>query len=291
MLLCSCGKKGEPDTEPTQTVREQLLSKYELYNALMLSHADSNGFVDTDKCDSLLETALTNPNANIFAAEVEPGTWLRRPQGYIECFAAGESRSTISRDQLLGVMLRCVNTRNIGCLKRLWDHGESTSWRMGENGWEHSIFTPDYIAVLAQAIYEVSRGKNDYTARWFKFPVLSPETGYKAQLQVLFLMLREKVYGSLDSSAERLFDQLADQNPRNPLMQVAAGRHDQAANILLNEWPNGRLPTSSDWCTNWKLSEAPTGNGLKPCPEEGRVHSGGDLLFVGRIILNMNMLR
>ena len=155
---------------------------------------------------------------------------------------------------------------------------------MGEEGWQHSIYTPDHIALLAQAIYLLSDGANNYSARLAKFPSWTPAVGYKAQLQEIFLMLRDKVYQTNDLIANELRDKLAEQNPENPLMQAMAGNKDAAIDLLLNTWPADRLPTSSDWCSSWRLEQGPTGNGLKPCPDENKTHSGGDLLFVARLI-------
>ena len=276
---CSSHKKDKIITD-----RELLQAKYNSYRTMMLTVADSDGFVDTDKCDSLMNTALGNETANIFASEVSDGKWLRRPPTYPDCYSTKSSASDISRDMLLGVMYRCVANNDLPCLHRLWHYGEVHSWSMGVNGPEHSIFTPDYIALLAQSIYKVSDGSNNYAARYFKFPTLIPKIGFEAQLQAIFMIVRGIVYGG-DALDSNLTNKLAEQNPNNPLMQYVGENYDAATTLLLNSWPDGRLPTSSDWCADWLLSEAPDGAGRKSCPDQADTHSGGDLLFVAKLLL------
>jgi hypothetical protein len=99
------------------------------------------------------------------------------------------------------------------------------------------------------------------------------------------MLIRNKVYKKDDLFGPSLRNKLALDNPNNPLHQFLDGNEDRAIDILLNTFPNDRLPTSSDWCTDWYLSESPDGAGLVPCPERNRIHSGGDFLFITRLIL------
>jgi len=227
----SCG--SSPKKDKIIPDRDLLREKVTLYESLMIDHVDENGFVNVDKCDSLMNTALGNDKANLFVAEQEPGKWYRRPYYYPDCYSTGSSRSDISRDMLLGVMYRCVKTDDLQCLKRIWDYGTAHTWSMGEHGSEHSVFSPDHIALLAQAIYKVSNGNNNYTARIFKFPTLIPQSGYKAQLQAIFMIMREMVYGD-DFLDDNLTTRLAKENVDNPLMQYVGQNYDQAVSLLLN---------------------------------------------------------
>ena len=287
--LFGCGAKRSSDG-PTTSAAALLQNKYDSYNSLMLQQTvDPNGFVDVKYCDSLLETSLANPAAELSAAEVESGRWLRRPVSYPECYASKGSSSDISRDMLLGVMYRCFISDNVDCLHRLWDYGSNHTWIMGKEG-KTTIFSPDYIALLAQEIYVLSNGASNYTVRIFTFPQLVPASGYEAQLQVIFSILREKAYKVTTPLQIELYNKLADQNPNNPLMLAAAGRYTDATNLLLNNWPNGRLPTTSDWCSNWLLSDAPDSSGRQACPTENETHSGGDLLLPARLILGIEPL-
>jgi hypothetical protein len=284
LVLVGCGvEPRKRSVEPTKL--EKLKVKTELYEKLFKEQQDESGFIYTDACDSLIFTGISNPEANLTAAEVAPGRWLRRPTSYPECYATGKSRSEISRDGLLGVIYWSVENKRTDVLLRLWKYGEDHNWIMAEGGWQHAVFAPAHIALLAQAIYYTSDGKNDYYIRHSRYPMFGEGEGYQAHLQILHLLIQEKVYGTILDIDAKSVKSLADANPHNPAIAYAAGRGDLAADILLSTFPEGRLPTSSDWCGGWYNEQAPDGNGLKSCPEENKTHSGGDFLFVARQLL------
>jgi len=278
-LSCSGHSTKKPSPDKLALLNERVT----LYKELFKTVIDKDGFIETTRCDSLIFTGLSNLQANLTAAELESGRWLRRPISYPECYDEGESRSNISRDGLLGVIYFAIENKDLDMLKRLWRYGESNYWVMGKGGWQHSIYTPDHISLLAQAIYKLSNGANDYSIRLAKFPKLTPGEGFEAHLQEIFLLIRDKVYES-NILADDIKNQLATLNPENPLMQVMNNDKDKAIDLLLKYWPANRLPTSADWCGSWRIEQAPTGNGLNPCPDENVTHSGGDLLFVARLI-------
>ena len=69
----------------------ELDKKYKLYSHLQHFVKDTNGFVSTDHCDSLLFTGLIGCNSdipmNIMAAyRKEDNTWHRRPLNYKSCY-------------------------------------------------------------------------------------------------------------------------------------------------------------------------------------------------------------
>jgi hypothetical protein len=290
ILLFGCGSESKKTSPATSDNIEKLRSKYQFYQQQNKTKVDNNGFIETDSCDSLIFSALANvKDVKLTAAELEPGKWLRRPTEYPECYSSGESRSNISRDGLLGVIYWAVYHKDSNTLKRLWDYGESHNWVMGEQGWTHSIYVPDHIALLAQALYYTSNGKYDYTARFVIMPEFTPETGFRAHLQQLQLLIRKKIYNKDESFANKVRQKLKEQNPKNPLHQFLGGDEQVAVQLLLDLFPNDRLPNSSDWCAKWLLEQAPDGNGLKSCPDENVEHSGGDFLFITRLILEREM--
>lgn len=284
VFMCSCGQKhNKKDVPEDKTL--QLTKKYELYQRLFEAVSDKNGFIATEHCDSLMYSSLANPNINLQAAEIEPGKWLRRPTDYPECFSSGESKSNISRDGLVGVIYRSLKNKDVAMLKRMWDYGQSHNWVMGQDGWQHSVFTPDYIALLAQALYKTSDGKYDYIARVFTFPKMVPALpGYTSQLQAIYIKLKDELYNTYNGDIAR---KLFDQNKINPLLAIIADDKEAATDLLLQTWPEDRLPTSHDWCADWLLDQASNGNGRNPCLNEDVTHSGGDFLFVTRLVLNL----
>jgi len=279
VAFIGCAQPGKK-TELPPTLDEMLNERIALYKSLM--PMDSFGFIETDKCDSLLLTALANPSAQLTAAENAPGEWYRRPTIYPECFESGESRSTISRDGIWGVVYWAFLNRNLDVLKQLWDYIENSGGILGKNGWQHAVVTPQLLAILAEALFQVSEGKYNYSARLAIMPELSlQEPGYRQHLQGIVIMLI-RLLGKGESASSAI--KLSVTNPDNPFFAALAGDREKAARILLLQWPESGLPTSSNWCADWYLSEAPNGEGKQPCPQEGRVHSGGDFLFVARLL-------
>lgn len=285
-LVMACGPKKP--TKPSVDKLQLLADKTVKYEELFLSQQDQFGFIEYNRCDSLIFTGISNKNANLTAAEIEPGRWIRRPAAYSECFASGMSRSEVSRDGLIGVMFWAVENKDTDTLLRLWRYGTDNNWIMAKGGWEHSVMAPPHIALLAQAIYYTSDGARDYAIRHTRTPMLSAGEGFEGHLQVLQFLLQKKVYGSTIATDKSIMKQLGEQRPNNPLMLYMMGDIDGATNILLEKFPQDRLPTSNDWCTTWINEQAYDGNGLKPCPEENSTHSGGDFLFTARMILGTN---
>lgn len=283
MLIWSCSTGKTKKAGPSSV--EQLRSKVANYEMWFSAKQDEFGFIETSTCDSLIFTGLSNPRAKLTAAELEPGRWLRRPTTYPECWSSGKSRSEISRDGLLGVIWWSLENKDLGTLMRLWAYGENHGWIMAPGGWQHTIMSPAHISLLAQAIYHLSNGEHDYAARRFRYPYLAAGDGFEGHLQVIQLLIQRKVYGGMLETDKLIVKKLAENNPHNPLMAYMNGEHERAIGILLNTFPNGRVPNTSDWCATWYNEQSTSGTGLTPCPEEAREHSGGDFLFVAKLIL------
>ena len=117
-------------------------------------------------------------------------------------------------------------------------------------------------------------------------PELFTNDSYAAHLQVLHILLNGEIYGRLSDNSLRILQNLADKNERVPLMQAAAARwvSDHYAHRFLVairqqiSFPPDRLPSTQDRCTGWFTNQSNSLD-ILPCPEENRVHSGGDALF------------
>jgi hypothetical protein len=286
-MLFACGPSPKPrPVEPTKI--EQLAAKAERYEQWFLTKQDKSGFIEVAECDSLFMTGISNPKAKLEVAEVSPGRWFRRPVYYPECWSVGASRSEMSRDGLLGVMYWAVENKRPDVLIRLWDYGAANNWIMARNGGEHAIFGPPHISLLAQALFYTSDGKYDFAVRHIRYPDVSAADGFVGHLQVLQWLMQKTIYGSILGSDRYLIEQHAKNRPYNALMLFMNGEHDKATDVLLNSFPNDRLPNSTDWCADWINGQDFTGTGIYPCPEKSREHSGGDFLFVARLILAYN---
>ena len=84
LLGCGCGSFKNLGKK-NKNISSELQSTYNTYLALSSEQKDADGFINTDRCDSLLFTSLlavgTNTQVTIKAARDETGQWWRRPSG------------------------------------------------------------------------------------------------------------------------------------------------------------------------------------------------------------------
>lgn len=294
VCLVGCGAKHP--AESTRTDVTELTDKVANYHGLIMQAQDEAGFVGVDTCDSTLFSGLAGAagaSVNLTQAEDpdHPGRWYRRPVAYQECYASGASRSTVSRDQLLGVYWWAWRTKDLGALERLWAYGAARNWVMGDDavGGAHTLLNGNMVRLLADAVYALG-GENHQSARLIPYDWSGTPTGFEAHLQVLQVLLAGELNGALGDRALAVLQTQAERQPQNPLFQAAYHRYtdgDQSAAItlLLNEawWPANRLPSSADRCEAW-LPQRDYGDDWAPC-DSGRGHSGADLLFVAGLIL------
>lgn len=280
ILKCSADHNDSP---AAVSDKQRVADIAAFYSATM--DIDNDGFIETDKCDSLLLTALTNPAANLEAAELTPGQWMRRPVTYPDCYYTNASRSDVSRDMLLGVIYASYVTNDLDRLLRLWQYGVSNDWVMARHGSLHAIYGPGDIALLAQTIFVLSAGEHDYAARKMNLPLQYAKQGYVRHLQAIQVWLKIQVYGDMLPSDLRLIESYERESPNNPLFPMVIGKYDRSVELLLSRYPANRLPDTTLWCDAWPIQRLDNDIGLKPCPNESdEVHTGGELVFISRHI-------
>ena len=290
LFFGACGQEKKAKVLTSAEKTFLLQQKQSVYLSLLPSAQGVGGFIQSEACDSLLFTSLLAsvniPGIQVRAAEASPGQWLRRPTSLPECFSNGLSRSTISRDQLLGVLWWAWRTGQTQVAKDLWTYGESRDWFMGSDGvgGTHTLFTP-LIPLLARIRHKQTGF--DHPARLL--PLTSEfdpgKIGFEAHLQVLQIVLDSKVKGNISASGRYRLEEQAARQPNNPLFQWAVGNYEAAADSLLNEswWPADRLPTRKDRKEPWLL-ERDFGPDWEPVESDGQL-SGGDFLFVVSLVL------
>lgn len=270
--LAACGPDvASPETPPAPA---DAVARAALYRDA------APGWVDVDKCDSLLFTALAEAvhpsGVDITAAEVSPGRWLRRPAHLPECWAAGESRSTISRDGLLGVMFWAWRHNRLDVAERLWEYGARRDWFMGDDdvGGFHTYFTPAYVGTLAKLIERLGGPA--------RLQALTPvdwtlaDEPHEAHLQAIHAQLRRELFGGLSRDADDMLWTHRRREPANPLYAVLVG---DSPSLPATLWPTDRLPTSADRCESWLPQRSAASADWAPC-YDGRTHAGADLRFV-----------
>jgi hypothetical protein len=271
---------------------KDLFAKYLRYLELIQSHQDVFGFVDTDHCDSTLWSGLIGASGvpvKLTSAENpwDAGQWHRKPLAYPECWKSGNSRSTISKDMLTGVMYWAVATRNLGVLQRLWDFGKANDWVMGQGRYDgiDTVMNPLWISTLAECIHYLG-GKDHSWWRDVK-PVFSKNGGFSAHLSVLIILLRKQL-GVVDKGIDSILEYHAERQPQNALFQYAVGNYSEAEKLLLNEawWPADRLPTNRDRKESWLLQRDYGDDWLPAKSGEIKEYHGGDFLFVANLLLS-----
>jgi hypothetical protein len=164
-------------------------------------------------------------------------------------------------------------------------YGQNHSWVMGAVELSRTAFTPNMQALYALAIQHLGGKSNP--ERLYKIVLNGAQSGYAAHLEVLSVIILGKIHGSIDAHNLGVLKSYYHRQPRNPLFAAAYYRYsgDEGAKMasvtaLKDErlFPSDRLPESKDRCEQW-LVQRDEGDDWMPCPEEGRVHSGGDFLF------------
>lgn len=292
LAVLSCGSPDDGATSLGGHQDAELAAKRDLYVSLLPTVADGDGFVETDTCDSIHWSALTASAVgpiNIGAAFDAAGKLHRRPATYPECYPA-DSKSENSRDAFLMVLVYGLQWQDLGLVDGIFRYGRSHLWIMGRGAKSRTLFTPNMQGLYAQAIAHL--GGDSYLERLAPIVWVSDLTGYEAHLQVVSVLAYGRIHGEVSARGLEVLAAYHAAQPRNPLFAAAYYRYSgddvakAAAIATLSDealFPSDRLPESSDRCAGW-LSQRDEGADWQPCPDEDRVHSGGDFLFAEAVL-------
>lgn len=293
LLLISCGTshKNTPSEGQYSLETEKQLTKEkaEVYLSLSSQIQDGNGFIDTDHCDSLMFSGLygsAGGTVNLATARDSNGQWFRRPLNYEACYP-GHSASTISRDAFTGVLWYIWENKRLDLAEDLYSYGVGHTWIMGSGDISTLLFTPIYQSTLAEIIYKLG-GTNHPISRSLSFSY-DKHVGFEAHLDVLMILLRADIMGSVTDKGLELLKYNYDRNPKNALFsygwhKYSDGNQKETYDALLDEdmFPSNRLPASADRCEAW-VWQRDGGADWEPC-DQGKTHSGGDLLFIYKLL-------
>lgn len=293
LTLNACGwyRHDTEDSHVSDPKRDELLRKYEVYQRFSTYTQDEQGFILTDECDSLIFSSLlgTTKSVKIETARDNQGAWHRRPLSYEECYPA-YSGSSISRDMFIGVFWYIWVNRRLDLAQQIYSYGAANSWVMGEGDLSRTYMTPGLQATLAELIYRLG-GEDHYVVRSVP-QVYTANTGFAAHLDVLHILLRGEMIGSVNDAELHILEQQTQRMPRNGLFSYSYhrftdGNQDQAITTLLDStlFPADRLPTSSDRCEPW-IWQRDEGSDWQPCGGD-KMYSGGDYLFLTKLILGI----
>lgn len=265
---------------------KELKKRSLLYRSNLSKHQDTFGFIEFEHCDSTLFSGLLGchkfVDVNLIAARNQKTKqWFRRPLEYDECWASGKSRSTISRDMLLGVMAWSFFNNRSDVLQDIYRYAKRNFWRMGQGRYHgaDTLMNPDYMSLLARLIYKMTG-----VSHWIRYWPLSVDqhaSGYQAHLQCVYLILAFQANGYLNgdqlSAIEKMYN--ADQtNLLKTILYYKTFGHDIVLDFNWHHYPSSRNPSSRDRSEPWAIQRSEGDQGLKPSPN-CRIHSGGDLIF------------
>lgn len=288
LFVISCGNSNRVYKSATYASLESVQQLY-LQEASGYQ-TDSHGFIYTDECDSLLFSSLyaisRGQEFDILAARDSEGAWHRRPA--MDCHLQ-ENGSSISRDMLVGVMAYSLYFHRLDILEDMWQYGNNHNWKMGIDQRlfdTRTILTPNLGGLLARAIKHLG-GSNHLESRFP--PVYTSTPGFESHLTLLQIWMEGRIAREISNRAMSTLDSILDHSPNNPLANAMYhkfndGNQSKATELLLNTWPQDKLPTSTNWCSRWRTQRADDDSSFEPCPTEGRIHSGGDLLFTIMVI-------
>lgn len=252
-LMLSCGRPGNEHTD-NRTVSTESIEKIE--HTIAVSQ-DEWGFVETTHCDSTFLSGLISllREVDMRAAEVNPGQWYRRPVDYPECWAAGESRSTISRDPLLMVMVWSWYQKDWRTLEDMHQFAEDHFLKMGDgrNGGADTIMNSNLMSLLAEMIFQLG-GPNHIISRQLgaSFGVTDdPGEFYINRLTAIQIIMRKNLYGVVSGQTEAVASALHNKWSDNPMFALAAGKPQLAVHLLESGDVPGGIHNVSEYKYEW----------------------------------------
>jgi hypothetical protein len=296
---CSYFQRDNKPVESTSS--EALANKKAFYCSEGRRVLSERGFMD-DRCDSLLFTSLFSTacgGVDLSAWEDPAGKWHRNPQR--DCFINGApngSASSISRDMFLGLWHAKWSQKDGMDIREMRQYGEANNWVMGEAKDNETLLsrcllTPQLITLLKEMDRQLggqvgnpSQLRNTDNSG----DALPVNTGFRAHLDVLRILLQGRVFGAITDAEKALLKDQAERQPNNALYVAAYEKYHggtKAHSLLLSEahFPNGRLPTSSEHCINYLHSRDDSDSDWQPCAEENKEHDGTDFVFAAWVAL------
>ena len=258
ILLAGCASKSK---DPVIKRIMELEAKAEVYVSKMEALQGDFGWISADKCDGLLFNGLAAATGrlgiDVKAAGVQ-GIYTRTP--YASCFPEGRSRSSISRDMLLGLAHYFWTKQDRDGIEEFIQAHEASDWIAGAHdgsldGKSRVLVSPSLRAIFYEMRWRM--GGADSGARLIP-QVFTPQKGFRIHLQVMTMHLIGRMRGKIPDGWHDLIQAYRDNNMENALFQALASRYgdgDQmnAVELLLSDkyFPAQRLPEHTEYCTDY----------------------------------------
>lgn len=292
LLTIGCGEHDEKESKASNL--ELLDAKRKIYLELSSATLDEDGWILTKECDSLLHTSLYyfgGGSSDILKAQDEDGRFWRRPGR--DCLAKGGSKSSLSRDMMLGAMIAIWKAKDLSTIEKAISYVEKTG-SMGEHdgsldGRNRVSASPAFEALMYELRDQLG-GK--YSSKQEIPQAYFPQKGYQAHLQALNIALMGMMSGKISTIQRNTLASQVEDDPNNAVYQALFHKYEdgdqtKAVEILLREdlFPADRLPTSKDRCNAYLFMHGEKESDWGAC-DKGETHPGHDLLFAAALILD-----
>lgn len=301
LLLTACGSSGKRTPPAVPRSASQLLAeKADLYARLLPARLGPSGFLYTEQCDSalfsgLLQAAAPELGTDIRSARDESGQWHRRPVSMTECYQAGLSKSSISRDMFTGILWALFASGDLESARSTLQYARDNNYIMGSGDPARIALMPNLTRVLANIVHNLGGDSSAEQSLPTSYPV--DLVDYEAHIQMWQILLDARIHGGVTAEQMDVIRDKYTRYPMNPIYVAAYhkytdGDQTEATQLLLNEamYPADRLPDHTNSCDYWPLSRDPAhpDAGWGPCDRlpEGRAEANGaELVVIYRLII------
>ena len=244
-ILCvGCGRH-EPQTSTPSHV-DELRVEYAAKRAELATLTDDRGgWPSVMDCDAVLwagEAAAAGLDVDLARAEHAPGEVHRRPAKPCWTPDAGDtgSRTTISRDMLLGYLAGVWAQQDVGALQRLAAYGEAHDWVMGQPLADGRTWMGFNLQGLLGRMLAHFGADKAYRYLPTSYAVL-PAADYERHLLALGVYLQGDVSQGVDGEMMARLDELEAAEPDNfffsAVRSVYTGDATRAVELLLADAP------------------------------------------------------
>ena len=275
----------------------RLKNKFAIYAKLYGNALDSFGFVAG--CDGLLFTSLLvasgfDQKISLAESRQEPGRWFRSADQ--NCYPSGRSRSSISRDMLLGLSLALWQKSDGASVNRMLLFSQKNKGILGDAIDSQELLgaasmSPSLLSLLSEMDFQLN-GRNSENRGYF--PELGKNLkGFETNLLAMRLILKSSLYGGLLKTDSNLIAALKLNQPQNALFQTiyhafTDGNGNVAADILLDEkiFPSQNLPSTNQRCEPFLWQRDQNSADWLPCPDRVEVFPAVDFFWVYALLGN-----
>jgi hypothetical protein len=289
LTACGCIK----DNKPSKHIETELTEVSNRYCELGRSDYELLGYVHS-KCDGAGFTSLYALMCNDIDLSVfETSGKLYRSPGHncfdVEAGKGSGSSSESSRDMYLMRLIAAFEHKDVGYLERVIEFGNNNNWIMCTGtleGKTRCIFTPS-LKVLHIDALAILKGDKATAPLHKSIRIVPLLKGYQAHLEVIKIWLSGRIYGAISDYQLSRLKAYSKRENRNALFSAIYHKYSDGdyshAIGLLNKFPKDRLPTSSNYCTEYLYQRDQDSDSWQPC-DDNKIHSGTDFNFAVYVI-------